>query len=66
MPITGPDLRAERRAADITVTDVAARMQLSRQTVHAMERAAAVTVERVTQYRAALSDAIVASRERVA
>lgn len=66
MPITGLDLRAERRAADITVKDVAARMGLSRQTVHALENAAVLTVERVAQYRAALSDAIVASRRRVA
>jgi transcriptional regulator with XRE-family HTH domain len=66
MPITGLDLRAERRQADITVTDVAARMGLSRQTVHTIERSAVITVERVQQYRAALADAIVASREKVA
>lgn len=66
MPVTGPDLRAERRAADITLTDVAARMRLSRQTVHALERSAVLTVERVTQYRDALADAIKASQSRVA
>jgi transcriptional regulator with XRE-family HTH domain len=66
MPITGPDLRVERRAADITVTDVAARMGLSRQSVHTLERSAVLTVERVQQYRAALADAIVASKEKVA
>lgn len=66
MPINGPQLRAERRAADIAVTDIAARMRLSRQTVHAMERAAIVTVDRVEQYRAALNDAIVASERRIA
>jgi hypothetical protein len=66
MPITGPDLRVERRAADITVTDGAARMGLSRQSVHTLERSAVLTVERVQQYRAALADAIVASKEKVA
>lgn len=66
MTTTGLDLRAERRAADVTVKDVAARMGLSRQTVHGLESKAVLTIERVTQYRAALADAIVASRERVA
>lgn len=66
MPITGLDLRAERRAADITVIDIAARMRLSRQAVHAMERSAIVTVERVDLYRSALRDAIMASEARIA
>lgn len=66
MTITGLDLRAERRAADITVKDVAARMGLSRQTVHGLESRVVLTVDRVAQYRAALADAIVASREKVA
>lgn len=66
MPITGLDLRSERRAAEITVVDVAARMGLSRQTVHTLERSAVLTIEQVAQYRAALADAIVASREKVA
>lgn len=66
MPITGLDLRSERRAADITVVAVAARMGLSRQTVHTLERSAVLTIEQVAQYRAALADAIVASKERVA
>lgn len=66
MPITGLDLRSERRAADITVVDIAARMGLSRQAVHTLERSAVITVERVSQYRQALADAIVASQARVA
>lgn len=66
MPISGLILRAERRAADITVVEVAARMGLSRQAVHVLEGAANVTVERVEQYRKALADAIVASGARVA
>lgn len=66
MPTTGPDLRAERRAADITVTDLRARMGVSRQTVHAIESRAVLTVEQVEKYRAALADAIEASRRKVA
>lgn len=66
MPITGLDLRAERRAADVTVVDIAARMGLSRQAVHALERSAVLTIERVEHYRQSLRDAIVASGERVA
>jgi transcriptional regulator with XRE-family HTH domain len=66
MPISGLDLRVERRAADITLTEVAARMGLSRQTVHTLEKSAVLSVERVAQYRAALADAIVASKEKVA
>ena len=66
MPTTGPDLRAERRLADITVVDIAARMGLSRQAVHVLERSAALTVERVELYRKALADATEASRAQVA
>ena len=66
MPITGLDLRAERRAADIRVTDMAAYFPHSRQTIHAWEKSAVLTVEQVAQYRAALADAIVASRKKVA
>jgi len=66
MPITGLDLRAERRRADITVVDIAARMGVSRQTVHTLERSAILTVEREVQYRRALATAITAAREAVA
>ena len=66
MPITGLDLRAERRRADITVVDIAARMGVSRQTVHMLEKSAVITVEREAQYRRALSAAIQAAREAVA
>lgn len=66
MPITGQDLRSERRAADITVTEIAARMGLSRWTVHVMEKSAVLTVERVSQYRAALDAAKLAAKEKVA
>lgn len=53
--VTGPDLRRERRAADLTVIAVASRMGLSRQSVHNLERAAQPALERVEQYRQALS-----------
>jgi predicted transcriptional regulator len=66
MPITGLDLRAERRAANITVVEVASRMGRSRQTVHVLEKSAIVTVDQVEEYRSALSDAIVASKAKVA
>lgn len=66
MPINGLDLRAERRAADITVVDIAARMGLSRQAIHLLERSAILTVDRVELYRKALADAIVASQAQVA
>jgi transcriptional regulator with XRE-family HTH domain len=54
MPITGRDLRVERRLADVTVVDVAARMGLSRQALWAMERSAVVKPERAAAYREAL------------
>jgi DNA-binding XRE family transcriptional regulator len=66
MPITGPDLRAERRRADITVTDIAARMGISRQTVHTLEKAAVLKVEREIEYRRALAAAILAASEGIA
>lgn len=66
MPITGLDLRAERRAADITVVEIATRMGLSRQAVHNLERSVVITVERAAAYRAAIHDATVASKAQVA
>ena len=66
MPITGLDLRAERRKADVTVVAIAARMGLSRQTIHVLEKSAVITVEQAAQYRQALADAIVASKAKVA
>lgn len=66
MPITGPDLRAERRRAEVTVTDIAARMGVSRQTVHVLERSPVPNADRELQYRRALAAAIEAARESVA
>lgn len=66
MPITGLDLRAERRRNEVTATEIANRMGVSRATLHTLEKSAVITVERELQYRRALADAIVAARERVA
>ena len=66
MPITGLDLRAERRRNEITATEIASRMGISRATIHTLEKSAVITVEREVQYRRALSDAIVAAQARVA
>ena len=54
--VTGPDLRRERRAAELTVIAVASKMNLSRQTIHNLERSAAPETARVEQYRQALDD----------
>jgi DNA-binding XRE family transcriptional regulator len=66
MPITGLDLRAERRRAEITVVEIAKRMRVSRQTVHALENTALPSPIRELQYRRALAAAIEAAREGVA
>lgn len=66
MPTSGPTLRAERRAAEITTMDLAARMGVSRATLYTLEKSAVVTAERAAQYQRALADAIVASKARVA
>ena len=55
MAVTGPELRKERLTADVKVTAVAARMGLSRQSVHAIENAAAPDPERVNAYRDAVA-----------
>lgn len=57
MPTTsGIDLKVERVRAHVTVTTLAARMGLSRQSVHAIERSATVPQDRADQYRARLAD----------
>ena len=62
MPTSGRELRLERVTADVTVTALAERIGLSRQSVWVIERSATVTTERAAQYRAALRDAIEAAR----
>lgn len=52
--VTGPELRKERRASEITVTEIALRMSLSRQTIHALEKDCEPDQERVIAYREAL------------
>ena len=55
MPIvTGPELRRERRAKELSVVAVASLMGVSRQTVHAYERAADPGADVAKAYRAAL------------
>jgi transcriptional regulator with XRE-family HTH domain len=58
MQISGKELRVQRTTADITVTALAARMGLSRQSVWVLERSAIVSPQRAEQYCAALRDAI--------
>lgn len=55
MPTSGKTLRTERRRYEITATDLAARMGLSRQTVWVIERSGVVDPTRVEQYRGALA-----------
>lgn len=67
--LTGPDLRRERRLADVTVTAVARHMGLSRQTVTILESAAEPDPDRVRQHREAVAALVavkVAARESVA
>lgn len=52
---TGTDLKVERVRAGLTMTEVARRMGVSRQTLWGIERAETVAAEREHQYREALS-----------
>lgn len=61
MQTTGRELRIERVTADVTATDLAARMGLSRQSLWVLEKSAVVSGERAEQYRRALNDAMKAS-----
>jgi len=53
--VYGPTLRKERLALGVTVVALAEEMGVTRQTVHAIERAAKVPLGRANQYRAALA-----------
>lgn len=69
MPVTGPELRRERLTADVKVTAVAARMGLSRQAVHAIERSAEPNPDQVAAFREAVDGEVadrVSAREAVA
>jgi transcriptional regulator with XRE-family HTH domain len=61
MATTGRELRIERLLAEVSVTDLAARLHRSRQYLWALERMAVVQPEKAAQYRSALRDATVAS-----
>lgn len=54
--MTGPELRAERRAAEVTVTALAARLGRPRQFIHEMERWATVDEVTAAGYRAAVKE----------
>lgn len=69
MPTAGPQLRKERRAAEITVQAMSAQMGTSRTRIHGWERSVSVPAEFVAAYRAALTalrDARLASDESAA
>lgn len=51
MPTSGPTLRRERRAADVTTVDLCAHMRISRATLYTLERAAVVDPDRAVQFR---------------
>ena len=54
MPTSGTTLKVERTRAGVTISALAARMGVSRQTLWGIERAAKVSNERTAQYREAL------------
>lgn len=54
--MSGPQLRAERRAAEVTVTALAARLNRPRQFIHDVERWATVDDVTVAAYRAAVNE----------
>jgi transcriptional regulator with XRE-family HTH domain len=54
MPTTGIVLKVERTKANVTMSALAARMGVSRQTLWSLERAAVVDGQRAGQYREAL------------
>ncbi len=62
MATTGPQLRRLRRAAEVTTVAVAARMNLSRQSLWVLERSAVVDPERAERYREAVRAVTVASQ----
>lgn len=54
MPTSGPSLRRERRAADITTVALHRQMGISRATLYTIERAAVIDPDQAAAYRAAV------------
>ena len=54
MPTSGPTLRRERRAAEITTVALAAQMRITRQTLWTLEKSAAPSPEYVAAHREAV------------
>lgn len=54
MPTTGPELRKERRDAEVSVQAMADRMKTSRARIHGWERSVTVPLNFTVEYRAAL------------
>ena len=57
MPISGKQLRKERRAAEVPTTAIAAGMGKSRTTVWIIEKSAEVGADVAAEYRRALAEA---------
>ena len=54
MPTTGPELRKERRDAEVSVQAMADRMKTSRARIHGWERSVTVPPDFSVEYRVAL------------
>ncbi len=65
MPTSGPELRRERRAKELTTVAVHTYMGISRATLYTLERSAEVEPERVAAYREAIK-ALTAAKETAA
>ena len=65
MPTSGPELRRERRAKEITTVAVHTHMGVSRATLYTLERAAEVDPAQAKAYRTAL-EALTVAKENVA
>lgn len=62
MTHAGIDLKVERVRARVRVTELSLKMGLSRQAIHATERAAIVSADRAAAYLAAVAE-VAASKE---
>lgn len=66
MPTSGPELRRERRAKEITTVALAAQIGLSRASLYTLEKSAEVEPDRVTAYRTAIEALTAAKTETAA